>query len=588
VNAYQDTTFRSLQFAETDARAFAQWLVHTRGGNWNPADVQVVLGANATRELVETLLVQLCLNMATAEDMILLYFAGYAFIDQVSGDGYLACSNTRYQQSGSGLHLLSFVSQLLAHSAAAQILCILDCCQFGSIWQNRRGSQFDYRPLFGPTVQNGLQHMQGRLFYCSCRGNETVPETSEKNLGSFMYRMIMAVGGPAFDPATGQITLQRLHAFLFEQLGEQHRPQVFGQEPRPLVLVGELPVFNTGALNSTDGHQNVSSASPAGQPARQTGPMADSSVAQPSPSASDLGQATLATMARNRLQQCQQMLSQARQLILTQNFEQAYQLTETILQIHPTFLDALVLKGQILGAIGRFQDALDAVQQVIELDTNNPLGWSMAAALLANTGQLSEAMTAADRSLSLDPSNSETISIKEMIREKLAERDADTGKRSRLLPPRKKVRDTGKTFFVAAGLQLLALVLGSAGSFLPLLAPGIPRPVAFVLQSISLATLMVNAWYGACSYGFKRLLIPSIFALLALGLLAALTSGLLSPRLAIQPVYTFLLTHVTTSQLMTPLVLMIFWLAAAILLPLLAGLAGLLTGLLVRARRKTR
>jgi tetratricopeptide (TPR) repeat protein len=567
VNAYQDTTFRSLQFAETDARAFAQWLVHTRGGNWNPADVQVVLGANATRELVETLLVQLCLNMATAEDLLVLYFAGHAFIDQVSGDSYLACSNTRYQQSGSGLHLLPFVNQLLARSAAAQILCILDCYQSGSIWQNRRGSQFDYRPLFGPSLQNGLQQMQGRLFYCSCRGNETAPETSEKNLGSFMYRVIMAVGGPAFDPASGQITLQRLHAFLFEQLSEQHRPQIFGQEPRPVVLVGEMPVFKTGAL---------------------TGGQAGSPGAQLSPSASGLGEATMATVAHNRLQQCQQMLNQARQQVVEQNLMQAYQLIETILQIHPAFLDALILKGQILGAIGRFQEALDTVQQVVELDTTSALGWSMAAALLANTGQLSEAMTAADRSLSLDPSNSETISIKEMIREKLAERDADTGKRSRLLPPLKQPRDTGKALFAATGLQLLALVLGVAGSFFPLLLPAIPRPVAFALQSLSLATLTVHAWYGAYHYGLKRLLVPAAFALLALGLLAALTSGLLSPRLEIQPTYTFLVTHISTFQLLAPLALLILWLAAAGVLPPLAALAGWLTGLLVRAGRKAR
>ena len=85
VNSYQDTTFRPLQFAETDARAFAQWLVHNRGGNWNPADVQVALGADATRELIENLIAQICLRMATPEDLILIYFAGYAFVDQVSG-----------------------------------------------------------------------------------------------------------------------------------------------------------------------------------------------------------------------------------------------------------------------------------------------------------------------------------------------------------------------------------------------------------------------------------------------------------------------------------------------------------------------
>jgi len=35
----------------------------------------------------------------------------------------------------------------------------------------RRNSPADYKPLLGPTLLNGLQQMQGRLFYCSCRGN---------------------------------------------------------------------------------------------------------------------------------------------------------------------------------------------------------------------------------------------------------------------------------------------------------------------------------------------------------------------------------------------------------------------------------
>lgn len=587
VNTYQDATFRPLQFAETDARALAQWLVHARGGKWNPADVQVVLGAEATRELLETLISQLCLQMATADDLLLIYFAGHAFIDQVSGEGYLACSNTRSQQSGSGLHLLSFASQMMARSSAAQILCILDCFQSGSIWPTRRGTQFDYKPLLGPTLQNGLQQMQGRLLYCTCRGNETAPEQGEKNLGSFMYRMIMGVGGPAVDPASGQLTLQRLHAFLFEKLDEQHRPQVFGQEPRPMVLVGEMPSFKTGAPGGNGGRAggNMSPNGPGGPLAGQAMP-ASSSIAQLSPNASGLGQATLDTMEQNRLQQCQQMLNQARQLVLMQNLQQAYQLTENVLQMSPTFVEGLILKAQILGAIGQFQEALDTVQQVVQIDPNHALGWSMAAALLANTGQFQEAMTAADRSLSLDPTNSETISIKAMVREKLAEREADTGKRSRLLPPSKKPRDNSKTFWLAIGIQLLALILGIVGAFLPLLAPAIPQFVAFILESISLALLTVNAWRGTYLYGARRILVPVVFSILTIGLLAAFTSGLLSTRLAIKPTYNFLVNHVASFTQLTPLVILIFWMAAAALLPLLSGVLGLVVGMIMRAQSK--
>ncbi|HEX7737039.1 MAG TPA: tetratricopeptide repeat protein [Ktedonobacteraceae bacterium] len=583
VNSYQDATFRPLQFAETDARALAQWLVHNRGGKWNPADVQVLQGAEATLELVESLVMQLCLQMVTSEDMIFIYFAGYAFVDQVSGEGQLACYNTRYQQSGSGLNLLALVSQVMARSPAAQIFCVLDCFQFGSVWNMRRGSLFDYKPLLGPALLNGLQQMQGRLLYCTCRGNEARPEVSEKNLGSFMYRMIMGVGGPAIDPGTGQITLQRLHAFLSERLNEQHKPQVFGQEQRPLVLVGEMPSFKAGGFILSSGPLSGDIFASEGS---QLGSIQRSgSVAQISPADSGFGQATMATVEQNRLQQCQQMLSQAMQVFQAQNYQQAYQMAEMILQINPDFTDALILKAQTLAATGQFQEALSTIQETVQRDPENALGWSMAAALLANLNQFPEAMSAVDRSISIDPSNSETHSIKEMIREKLAEVQFDTGKRSRLLPAQRRVRDTGKSFALAVGIQLLALIIGVAGAAAQLVVPSLPTLVPIALESLALALLAVNAGRGAFLYGFRRFGLTFVFTLISAGLAVGLYFSVVRTTPMTHSLLNLLLKSYNLLQTLT---ILFFWLCAAALVPFLVGLIGLIAHFIRRAsgRRK--
>src|SRR5260370_32013540 len=83
VNKYQDAAFRPLKFAETDARVLAQWLVNAQGGKWSPADVQLILGAQATGELVESLITQVCVNVARPDDVVFIYFAGHAFIDEM-------------------------------------------------------------------------------------------------------------------------------------------------------------------------------------------------------------------------------------------------------------------------------------------------------------------------------------------------------------------------------------------------------------------------------------------------------------------------------------------------------------------------
>src|SRR5215472_16609556 len=239
VNKYQDAAFRPLKFAETDARAIAQWLVNAQGGKWSPSDVQLVFGAQATSELVESLVTQVCVNVARPDDVVLIYFAGHAFIDEMKNEGHLALANTYYDQPATGLNLLSLARYALSKSRASQILVILDCFQTGNIWNMRRTSLFDSKPVLGPMLLNALQQWNGRMFLCSCRGNAMAPEVGERNLRLLAHRLIVGLSGSASDEVTGQVTLQRLHAFLFRALGEQHRPQLFGQGQ--LVLTGDMP-----------------------------------------------------------------------------------------------------------------------------------------------------------------------------------------------------------------------------------------------------------------------------------------------------------------------------------------------------------
>ena len=134
INKYQDTAFQPLQFAENDARALAQWLVNSRGGNWNPSDVQLLLGEQATLKLTETLISQSCLSVADQDDLVFIYFAGHAFLNETSGEGCLAFTNTHEAQPATALSLYSLFNETLLRSPAAQIVLVVDCFQTGSTW----------------------------------------------------------------------------------------------------------------------------------------------------------------------------------------------------------------------------------------------------------------------------------------------------------------------------------------------------------------------------------------------------------------------------------------------------------------------
>lgn len=585
VNQYQDAAFRPLQYAETDAKALAQWLVNERGGRWQPADVQLVMGAHATRELVESLITQTCVNVAGPGDLVLIYFAGHAFLDEKTGDGYLALANTHSRQAASGLHLLSLARQAMGQSRAANILMMLDCFQTGQLWSMQRQSPYDSRPLLGSTLLNALQQNSGRLVLCSCRGNETAPETGEKNLGVLAYKMIVGLCGPASDPDTGQITLQRLHAFLFNALGQQQRPQLFGQEQGHVVLVGHtasLPVISPPSppKQSTQSAASFSAAAPVASPFNARGPQYTATGSLLSQTGQQQS-AAIASLPRQMSpstspveKQCEALLQQARTLLQMQNPVQALQLIDQTLQIAPNYLNALILKAQLLGTVERFQEAIAVVEQAMRIDTHNALLWSMYAALLTNVGRYQDALSAIERSLELDSSNPETYAIKTSIMGNIAAVEHLSGKQAALAPIR---RGGPRSFSIALGIALLGLLIGIAGAALPIRMPNLPIALAILLESMGLALLCVNAVRGSYLYGFTRLLLTAIFSLLSIGALA----GLYRFKYA-----SILLAIKANPPLLLPYLFLAAWLLVATTLPLLLSIVGLIAGLIRGVRRK--
>ncbi|MBA2285275.1 MAG: tetratricopeptide repeat protein [Ktedonobacteraceae bacterium] len=583
INHYQDTAFRPLQFPEIDARALAQWLVNTKGGHWSPSDVQVLLGAQATREQVERQIMQVCLDVAGPDDIVFIYFAGHAFLDDAQGQGYLALTDTHHQAPATGLHLPTLVSQSMGRSQAAHILFLFDYFQTGPTWSMLRASPYDSRPLLGPSLLNVLHQVGNRSVLCSCRGNEFAPETGEQNLGILMYHTILGLCGPLIDPTAGPVTLQRLQAFLATTLDEQHSPQLFGQERTPLVLAATTS-SSLRAVPPATGFSGAPPASPVTRPITHElaaqGMYGAASVAQLSPQQPPPtnGAATSSALEQRR-QQSMMLLQQARYLVQMQQPIEALLLIEQSLQAAPTNTAALVLKGQLLGTTGRFPEAMQAVEQLLQIEPNNALAWSMRAALLANMGQFEEALQAVDRSLALDPHNAETQTIKSTIMVKLAvtQTPGASGSQPLSASPREK-RGGPLSFFAGIGLQLLGLLLGIAGAALLVLRPDLPFVASLALESLGLTILCANSARGTYRYGLSRIVIPLLTSLLiAAALFVAYRSG--QARI-------FQIIAGKPARLI-PLLFLGLWLVAAAILPLLLAIGAWFSGLIRGVRRRS-
>ena len=587
VNQYQDSSFQQLRFAENDARALAQWLVNTKGGKWSPPDVQLVQGQHATRELAESLIAQICIHKAAPGDVVLLYFAGHSFIDETTGEGYLSLFNSRYQDASTNINLPRLIQQIVSHSRASHVLCIFDCFQNGRLWQMRRASPYDSKPLLGPALL--AQLLPDRLFLCSCRGNEQAPESGEHNLGLMAHSTIVGLCGPARDPNTGNITLSGLHAYLFNTLGEQQKPQLFGQQVTPLILVGELPAptpTRSFADPSSEQLANTLTPNTYGNSRQAAGGLLLKPTALPETAITQTPPQTQAQFTSERIlpsdnrrqQQSQQIVDQARQFFQAQNYEQAFSLVEQALSIAPADPSALTLKGQLLAVAGRFPEAGVVIDQLIQINPNNAIGWSMRAVALTNMGNHQDALTAIERSLELDAQNPETYALKNTIMANIAFVQNQTNKhaQNKFIPTNGK-RSTGAAFALGLGLHLLGLFIGFAGFAVLIALHNAPPLVGLFLISISLTVMCVNAARGAFRYGFVHLLLTLFLSLIAGGIIG------LAYKVGMTKIMAQLRLH---PSLLVPLLFLTVWLASVALLPLLLSLGGLVTGMMAHTRKR--
>jgi hypothetical protein len=323
-------------------------------------------------------------------------------------------------------------------------------------------------------------------------------------------------------------------------------------------------------------------ATPRATVATQAPPLPSQAPTPPSQGPFTSGHIFAPALEEHRQQQCTELLAQAQQLLQSQNYGAAFETVEKALQMLPNDTSALILKGQLLGTAGRFQEAFAVIEQILQINPNNAMAWSMRAVVLSNMGQHQLALTAIERSLELDP-KSETYTIKGNIMANL------TGEQSNNRGPspynlsnsekEQQVRENPGAFFIGAGLHLLGLICGIAGTGL-LIFSHLPSFIGFLLASFGLAVLCISAARGAFRYGFSRLVLTLFICLLIGGILGA----------AYKFGFTRILNSLSTDKTPTRLLQFLFfaiWMIAAATTPLILAIGGFFSGLVARTVKRT-
>ena len=192
INDFQDSAYPTLAYAEADAQGVARMLIDHLG--FEPGNVRLILGKDATREVLESALMDWACDPARIgeQDLMVIFFAGHGVTRDLGPRGprgYIVPMDGGSDQRGGhvwssllGMRDLEDISEAIP---AKHVLFILDCC-FGGLAIRRSA----------PPVAAGLTS-RARQVLTAGTGDQTVLDGGGGGHSIFTAAVIGGVRGSA-------------------------------------------------------------------------------------------------------------------------------------------------------------------------------------------------------------------------------------------------------------------------------------------------------------------------------------------------------------------------------------------------------
>jgi uncharacterized caspase-like protein/tetratricopeptide (TPR) repeat protein len=197
---------QQLLYAERDAEAIYSVLISPEGGNFRAENVRRLIGAQATRAALKQHLEEWLPSVASADDRVLVYFAGHGFV--VDGTPYMAphdfstddIANTAYPMADLGR---TFGSKIKARWK----VLLTDSCHSGAITPDT-----DVQ-----TINRSLLDLNTSLFSLTASRDRERSYESEDwggGHGIFTYYVVRGMEGSADESRDGIVTADELAEYV--------------------------------------------------------------------------------------------------------------------------------------------------------------------------------------------------------------------------------------------------------------------------------------------------------------------------------------------------------------------------------------
>lgn len=213
ISKYLQKDIPELQFADRDARVFADYLKSKAGGSVPAENIQLLINEEATTSAVYDAIYWLK-KSCTKDDIVFIYFSGHGDLENITifNNGFLICYDSppnNYVKLALSVDYLNQIANTLSAQINANVVLITDACHAGKLAGSKLNGTFLVADQLRATKDREI-----RLTACATDQLSNENEAWGGGRGVFSYYLTSGLKGLADNNKDGFITKEEIKKYL--------------------------------------------------------------------------------------------------------------------------------------------------------------------------------------------------------------------------------------------------------------------------------------------------------------------------------------------------------------------------------------
>jgi WD40 repeat protein len=224
ISEYQNPQIKNLNYADRDAKDFAQFLQSSAGGGFEPNRMKILLNKEATLSNVKQALFNF-LRQTIDKDLVIIYFAGHGAPELANpNNNYLLTYDTDPQSlETTAFPMWDINTALQRYIPSKRVVIFTDACHSGGISSDlaTRGVSLSENNLINQYLSDLSKSKEGTIVFTASQAGEVSQELDKYGHGVFTYFLLQGMKGDADFNNDFTVTIGELMDFVEEKVKRQ-------------------------------------------------------------------------------------------------------------------------------------------------------------------------------------------------------------------------------------------------------------------------------------------------------------------------------------------------------------------------------